>query len=64
MAKKSDIPRVTIGRRCPLCGKVYALVHPNEIRPYCDECTGILKEIVNERRQNNDTNADIHTDKR
>lgn len=53
MPKKSDIPAVTIGRTCPLCGKVYALVHPKDIKPFCDECMGILKEIVNERRQDN-----------
>lgn len=53
MPKKSDIPAVTIGRYCPICGKHYVLPHPKDYtKPFCDECMGILKEIVNERRQN------------
>ena len=54
MAKKSEIPKVTIGRTCPLCGKVYALVHPKDIKPFCDGCMELLREIVNERRQDNE----------
>ena len=53
MARKVDEPAVTIGRRCAICGKHYILPHPKDYtKPFCDECMGILKEIVNERRQN------------
>lgn len=51
MPKKSDIPYPTLSRLCPLCGKRFIVPHPKNQQWVCDECIGMLKEIVNERRQ-------------
>lgn len=55
--KKNDEPWVTIGRWCPLCGKHFVLCHPKDTRPFCEDCIEVLKQVIQERKgQNNEQN--------
>ena len=48
MARKNDKiePKVRISRVCHVCGKVFALSHPNDPRLMCEECQSALGEMI------------------
>ena len=50
VTKKSDEPKVTIGRYCPICRTHFVLAHPKDTKPFCDDCMAILKELIMERK--------------
>lgn len=47
--KKDDKPALTISRNCMVCGKVFALGHPNSPHLMCEKCERLLAEMISER---------------
>ncbi len=46
MAKRTDIPMVTLAERCVVCGEVFAKKHPKDNRCICEKCCDKIVEMI------------------